>query len=265
MARNLDKPGISRLFPHRIVLRIQEMLQQIRRGGLPGVLNASAIKTSGTVQWQGFEEAVRFYEPAEAAVYGRLGAHAIVTLFEGTKGQKDAKTQADAATVRRLSVHSPSLTADQEMALEAARAQAVRQARLLMKAVGKTAVAVKRKRMAEPSEEVEEEVVEPLPADVATSSTAQPVTQAGQPVAREASTVSRGSSTVSGETEGWDRDGDLSEADSRCSVATDDSFEGTEAETDPFGMSPDLDQFGDSDGEAVSDRESCPSDTIGEY
>ena len=33
--RELCKPGISRLFHHRLVLRVQEMLQSIRRGGLP--------------------------------------------------------------------------------------------------------------------------------------------------------------------------------------------------------------------------------------
>jgi hypothetical protein len=49
-----SKPNIDWLFHHRIVLRVQEMLRQIRRAGLLGVVRGkNQVKTTGTAVWGG--------------------------------------------------------------------------------------------------------------------------------------------------------------------------------------------------------------------
>ena len=135
-ARDLNKPGISKIFHHRVVLRIQEMLRQVNRGGLPGVQNPGMAKTCGTLQWQGFGEAARLFLPSDAASYGRLTAHSVVTLLEGTKGQRVEKVQADAVAVQLLAVNCLAVTAEFAQRQEEDRTAVIRQARDMLNIVG---------------------------------------------------------------------------------------------------------------------------------
>ena len=93
--RDNARPGMSRMFAHRLVLRVQEMLQAIKRCRLPRVMRTDQVKTHGTAEWQLGYTVHRLMVARPDCYWGKSAAHAVSTLLQGSKGQKQAKTQAD--------------------------------------------------------------------------------------------------------------------------------------------------------------------------
>jgi len=238
------KPGLSRLFPHRLVLRVQEMLQRIRHGGLPGVAKTKLVKTHGCREWQTVTEIERLFTVRRAEEYKRLVTQAVVTLLEGNRPSE--QTVDDAAALSRLEQHTPTLGADH---LSAILQDVMTQHRVLKDQL-KAEKPRKRPRPPTPdADEVDEpEAAAEIDEAPSPSEAAPPPPPPPPPprpptppppspaVHREAS----GSSVVSGSSAGvdWQSESSVQSEDSR-SVQTEDSFEEDEetVATDPSGLS----------------------------
>ena len=88
MPRDNVTPGISRLFPLRLALRIAQMLRAIKRGGHPGVHRTDQVKTHGTVVWQGCGTVTRLIVPGVPCDYRQLAARAPKTRQQGSSSGK---------------------------------------------------------------------------------------------------------------------------------------------------------------------------------
>ena len=240
VARDNCRPGISRLFHLRLVLRVGEMLQTILRGGLPGVLRGDQVKTKGTKSWGGGGPVRRLVGVQSAAAYERMARQAAVTLVEGSKGRMDEKMRDDVEAVSRLQLGAGvPLTAQQARAVvEEAREFIVASKKAMRSAGGGRA---KEGAVARPGVEME----------VSSSSGGILGGRAGgddglasvpQMVEREQSSQSVGS--VSGSSvasaDGYETDSTISEEDSRGSWTDESDVEvESAAPTCAFGFTPD--------------------------
>ena len=225
--RNNVKPGISRLFPLRLALRIGEMLRAIKREGLPGVLKNDQVKTRGTDNWEGCGEVRRLLVPESRCDYGALAARSLKTMLEGSKGRAANKTEEDVTTVSQLRTTAPRLsdTFVQDLLADSRDAIANCNRRSKEGKKGKGRVRVADAGVAPSEIAIPEDIEQDHAADVtvAQSSVAAIDVQAE----RSASVLSLESTStvVQSEGDGCDTDDTVSEVDSR-SVATDDSWSG---------------------------------------
>jgi len=257
--RDACRPGISRLFHWRLVLRVGEMLQAIRRGVLPGVVavDKDKVKTKGSTVWGGAGKIRRLFDVRPATEYSRSGWQAGVTLLEGSKGRAADRVADDVDVVATLKGDGPVLAAGMVQQLVSESEEFLGECRRELR--GAVPRGRKRSRAEVASAEVADsshssghpvEAAAPVGGGAATSWEAV-LERAGQ------SDVSAGGSSV-GSAGDCESDATVSEADTR-SVQTDDSWESetSAAVTDPDGFSPDLREsdeleaeqsFGDSDG-----------------
>ena len=102
-------PPLCLLFPHRLVLRLQE-LRAIMRGGLPGVHRCESVKTRGTKHWQMTGELQRLFMTQLSEEYSAIGLHALNTLLEPTNRWNEGREVTDGRSLPQLAELAPSLT-----------------------------------------------------------------------------------------------------------------------------------------------------------
>ena len=235
-ARDNVRPGISRMFAHRLVLRVQEMLQAIKRCRLPGVKRTDQVKTHGSVEWQLGYPIHRLMVTRPDCDWAKSAAHAVSTLLQGSKGQKQAKTQADLLSIARLSGHAPQLTSEQ-VATRVAEIGALVSALRTAGRATRVRRVVPSGDVGQPAEEGDVDGMDVLP--LVELSEACP--EASEPV--DMSLVRSGSAASTTSTSSTDSvlcesDGTVSECDSRSDCTDDSDAVGSEVATDPYGFSP---------------------------
>lgn len=252
--RNLDRPGISSVFPYRVALRIQEMLRAMKRSGLPGVVRTDAVKTKGATLWCGAGDFRRLIGTEDEASYLRHLYHSVRTLLESSKAPRDMRKAAEeAATLGLLTQFVPKLTPGHVDALEAENTRISEECRRLGKTQG---TAARVARMASQVASSSASLPPPAPfADVGDNDDT-PQTRPKPPPPSDTYVSSSASSLLGlASDDGADPNAD-DEADSR-KVSTDDSWDGqSEASTDPFGFSPDIAPAGEDD-EPASPSVAC--------
>jgi hypothetical protein len=85
------------------------MLKKMRRGGLPGVKDATAIKTCGQKEWVDVGDIGRLFDTRPASQFQNIGLHALLTLLDGGSRQKAERLQADATSMAVLSSWTPAV------------------------------------------------------------------------------------------------------------------------------------------------------------
>ena len=270
VAKDNVKPGISRLFPLRLSLRVGEMIRSIRRGGLPGVVRTDQVKTVGCREWKGCGDVVRLMTPAASCDYGRLAAHALKTLLEGSKGRSSQKMTEDVDVVAGLRTTAPPLSedyvqkalSDRQDVMAACRARMKQSRRAAAKPKGRVPVSAVPSEPPVPQEDVSSgSAVAVMPEAVGVVEVAV-VDVAEEAPQRSLSSQSLESSSSAAVSDGGDvaADDTVSEADSR-DVDTDDSWDETSAAvTDPFGFSPRMpSDTGDSEEDDSGPSAGCTS------
>ena len=264
IARDNIKPGISRLFPLRLMLRVGEMLQMIKRTGLPGVLAAEKVKTTGTKTWKPIVVS-RIVTTTPAAVYGLMGAHSLLTLVEGSKGRSAEKVAEDLRDVNCLMPYTvqPSEEYKEQLAGQCATLLAECRQRLRgaprQRKAKAAPVSSALPAPATPTAAIDD--VEPEVADTDTVMVdLQPQEEAPPAAVDEATSSNVADVPLQAEPSFGDSSSDC---DSR-SLRTDDSFSDSHsdtASTDPFGFSPDHANLADSDDDAVPPRACSSTDS----
>ena len=244
------------------------MLQTIKRSGLPGVLAADKVKTTGTKHWRPIA-VPRIVTTPSAPLYGKLAAHSLVTLVEGSKGRSAEKVAEDLRDVDTLAPYTvqPSEEYKEQLAGQSVALLAECRRRL-------RGAASKRKPKgappsATPATPAPTAAVADVPVAVAEEADAvmvdllpqpepepepQPQVEGRPPAVDEAT-----SSNVVDQS-----DPSLVDSSSDCdsrSVHTDDSYQSDTASTDPFGFSPDREFLADSDDESGPPRACSSTDS----
>ena len=82
--RDLVKPGISRVFPDKVVLRLKGLLRHLSRGRvLPGIVDTKAVKTRGQAAWRPVPPFRRLFDVGSAADYQSISLQATQVLLLG--------------------------------------------------------------------------------------------------------------------------------------------------------------------------------------
>lgn len=245
------RPGLSAVFPDRLVLRAHDMLKKMRRGGLPGVKEATAIKTCGQKEWVDVGEIGRLFDTRPATQFQNIGLHAVLTLLDGGSRQKAERLHADATSMAVLSSCTPAVA----VALTQRRQDdCIRTISDIKKAIREQKRLRRVRRVDDVSEVDVPEVADVAEVDavvedqqpdveeraVATSSAVDVM----QPVQRVASMASSASSAS--EADQFEDDASRSSQDSRSELEDEDS-EGSEGTTMEYGLSLDgvLDSLAD--------------------
>ena len=155
--RDRQKPGMSKMFPHRVASRVREMLHILERRELPGVVPSDKVKTRGSHEWQGGGVVNWLLLPASAAD-SALGLHAVVTLLDGGNRLQQAKAAVDAVGIRLLAEFAPLLSPQQMEREQGSNTQVTLEVRKLIRE-GKRLRRAAPPRPATPEPEVQ--VVEP--------------------------------------------------------------------------------------------------------
>ena len=213
---------------------------------------------------------MRFMVPSENCDYGKLAAHALKTVMEGSKGRAVERVAEDVATVRRLRSTAPALNNKYKERLTAECGEVAAACRRRVQEGRRGAAKPKPKLPPQPVAPVlpvptadAGSVVEPS-VEEAVMEEAQDVPLVG-PLDRGQSgeSLAASSSNAVSDGDGCEADDTVSEEDSRDGE-TDDSWDETSAApTDPFGFSPGR-QSDEEDHSDQDDRSPSAACTDGE-
>lgn len=234
--KDLTKPGISRMFPWTIGLRLTEMLQAIGRGGIPGVVRTEGVKTRGCLTWEGAGEVRRLVTGISADTYRRHVYHGLGTLVAVAKTQlRSQQAEGVPGELMRLTRHAPRLTDGYVAQQRAEAADLVSKCKRMAKGDPRRREPIGARAVDEASGSPGERPVmgPPSPPSRGSPGTGRWI----PPPPSETAPSSSQTSSLTAVT-GRSSSGSLSEHDSR-DVETDDDWDGTSAaSTDPYGFSP---------------------------
>jgi hypothetical protein len=261
---DLNRAGISKVFSQRLVLRMQAMLRKVEQGGLPGVAEPGAIKTSGTTEWTDTGVLNRLFDTTSPDDYYRIGLQAVDTLMEGTVRRGEVRSSQEMSALSTLCRYGPPLTASQVEDRHDDNTRVTIEVRKELRVRGRPG---RRPVPVVEEQDVEVGLDEEQGGDLVTEEEAVVVEQAAVSsvevlaVERSGSRVSLASTQSSGG--GWDSDDSLPTEDSRDSYSSGLDEESVPAVTDEFGFSVQSAVDADEFLELCKDRSPSPACTSG--